>query len=373
MSRFTTYAIKEISSSFLFLLFLLTGILWMAQSLRHLDLLTTDNVSLISYISYIALLLPKILLLTVPVCVFLSVLANLNRLKNDSELIILWSSGKSDRSILYKPIILFALLVYIFLLILSIYITPISLNEIRYKIIDIRSSGIHSSLLKEKKFISPVDTLTIFLQERDGNMISGLLIHDLKDKNKPQTYIAEKGEFLSSENSKILRLLNGNIQIYDKEENKISEIDFQSYDLNLNPYNKQESKHIYSDELRTSTIINNLTGKSMRKFNKYEMEQFAELHSRIINPFYIFCYALLPLLIVKYSSRPDDSWMTPLIAVSTIAFIIQILQITLSNLLIENSQIIAINYLFPLMLLALVIVILFMDNFKSYRINVKQN
>ena len=164
MSRFTTYAIKEISSSFLFLLFLLTGILWMAQSLRHLDLLTTDNVSLISYISYIALLLPKILLLTIPVCVFLSVLANLNRLKNDSELIILWSSGKSDRSILYKPIILFALLVYIFLLILSIYITPISLNEIRYKIIDIRSSGIHSSLLKEKKFISPVDTLTIFLR-----------------------------------------------------------------------------------------------------------------------------------------------------------------------------------------------------------------
>ena len=111
----------------------------------------------------------------------------------------------------------------------------------------------------------------------------------------------------------------------------------------------------------------------MREFNKYEMEQFAELHSRIINPFYIFCYALLPLLIVKYSSRPDDSWIVPLIAVSTIAFIIQILQITLSNLLIENSQIIAINYLFPPMLLALVIVILFMDNFKSYRINVKQN
>ena len=33
------------------------------------------------------------------------------------------------------------------------------------RIIDIRSSGIHTSILKEKKFISPADTLTIFLQE----------------------------------------------------------------------------------------------------------------------------------------------------------------------------------------------------------------
>ncbi len=369
MSRFTTYAIREISSSFLFLLILLTGILWMAQSLRHLDLLTSENISFISYISYVSLLLPKILLLTMPICMFLSVLANLNRLKNDSELIILWASGKSDHSILSKPIILFAFLVFLFLLILSIYITPNSLNEIRYKIIDIRSSGIHSSLLKEKKFISPVDTLTIFLQKREGNIISGLLIHDLKDKNMPQTYIAQSGEFVTTGNDKILRLYNGNIQIYEKQENKISEIDFQSYDLNLNPYTKEESKHIYSDELPTSTIINNLKRKSVRDFNKYEMEQFAELHSRIINPFYIFCYALLPLLILKYSRRPDDGWIMPVATISSIAFFIQILQITLSNFLIENSNFIFINYLIPIMILSIIIFILFMDNYKKIKLN----
>ena len=53
MSRFTTYAIKEISSSFLLLLVLLSGILWLGQGLRHIELLTSDNVSFISYLSYI--------------------------------------------------------------------------------------------------------------------------------------------------------------------------------------------------------------------------------------------------------------------------------------------------------------------------------
>ena len=64
-----------------------------------------------------------------------------------------------------KPILFLSIIIYLFIIILSVYLTPISLNEIRHKIIDIRSSGIQSSILKEKKFISPVNSLTIFLQE----------------------------------------------------------------------------------------------------------------------------------------------------------------------------------------------------------------
>ena len=220
MSRFTTYAIREISSSFLLLLILLSSILWLGQGLRHIELLTSDNVSFVSYISYILLLLPKILIITIPICLFLSVLFNINRLRNDSELIVLWAAGKSDLESLLKPIFLLALLIYFLSTILSVYITPYSLNEIRHKIIDIRSSGIHSSILKEKKFISPVDNLTIFLQERVGNKITGLLIHDIKNPNSPQTYIAENGEFIEEDNKKILRLFNGNIQIFDRNEKK---------------------------------------------------------------------------------------------------------------------------------------------------------
>ncbi|MAN50026.1 MAG: hypothetical protein CMD04_04325 [Flavobacteriales bacterium] len=367
MSRFTTYAIKEISSSFLLLIILISGILWMGQGLRHIELMTSDNVSFISYLSYVILLLPKILLLTTPICIFLSVLFNINRLRNDSELIVLWAAGKSDHDIFIKPVLFIALLVYMLSIILSVYITPISLNEIRHKIIDIRSSGIHSSILKEKKFISPVDTLTIFLQKREGNKINGLLIHDLKDSNKPQTYIAQNGEFIDENNMKILRLYNGNIQIFESSQNKISEIEFETYDLNLSPYSKEENKHIYSDELFTSQIILNLKGKKMREFNKYEKEQFAELHSRLANPLYIFCFALLPLLIIKFSRKPGDGQSIPITVISTIAFLIQITQITLVNFLITKSELIYFNYLFPLFIAIIIIFSIFTENFHIKR------
>ena len=363
MSRFTTYAIKEISSSFLLLIILLSSILWLGQGLRHIELLTSDNVSFLSYLSYILLLMPKILLITIPICLFLSVLFGINRLKNDSELIILWASGKSDRDVLLKPILYFAFLIYLFSIVLSVYLTPFSLNEIRHKIIDIRSSGIFLSILKEKKFISPADTLTIFLQERDGNKINGLLIHDQKNQNRPQTYIAQNGEFIEHSNKKILRLFNGNIQIFESDKNKISEIEFETYDLNLAPYNKQEISHIYSDELYTKQIIDNLNKKKIQDFNKYEKEQFAELHSRFSNPLYIFGFALLPLIILKFSKKPNDEFLVPITCVSVIAFIFQVIQITLSNLLIEKSSLVFIVYTVPFIFLFLIIAFIFSDNF----------
>ncbi len=368
MSRFTTYAIREISSSFLFLLILLTGILWMGQGLRHIDLLTTENVSFIAYFSYVILLIPKLLLLTVPICIFLAVLFNLNRFRNDSELIILWASGKSDSELLLRPILFFSFFVFLIHMLLSIYITPASLNELRHKIIDIRESGIHASILKEKKFISPINTLTIFLQDRKGNKLTGLLIHDLKDKSKPQTYIAQEGEFITSENKKILRLFNGDVQIYNKQENKISVVEFKSYDLNLMPYNKKENPHIYADEMLTYEIVRKLRGKSLNDFSRFEKEEFAALHTRIINPIYIFCFALLPLLILKFSKRPDDGWVLPVSIISLIAFFSQILQITFQNLLIQNNNLVIVSYLVPFFILGLTIFFLINENFNFLKL-----
>ena len=363
MSRLTIYVIKEISSSFLFSVTLLTGILWLGQSLRHLDLLTTNNVDISAYFSYVVLLLPKILQLTTPISFFISVMFILNRLRSDSELIVLWAAGKSNRNILIKPILIFTSFIFIFLTTLSIYLTPYSLNEIRHKIIDIRSSGIHSAMLKERKFISPIDTLTIFLQEIDGKKISGLLIHDLKDPNNPNTYIAESGEMIVEQNIKFLRLYNGNIQILDKENKKISEIYFESYDLNLSPYSHKESSHFYTDELKTSIIINKI------KEDSYSEAEFAELNNRIINPIYIFCLSLLPLLVFKVSRRPDESWLIPIIIISICGFVIKLLEIGMAHFLIKNNSLFILNYSIPFGIIAIILLLLYRENTKIVREN----
>ena len=199
------------------------------------------------------------------------------------------------------------------------------------------------------------------MQEREGNKINGLLIHDIKNVDSPQTYIAENGEFIEENNKKILRLYNGNIQIFESNENKISEIEFESYDLNLTPYNRQESTHIYSDELFTNQIFTNLKGKRKNELNKYEKEQFAELHTRFANPLYIFSFALMPLVMLKFSKKPGDSLLLPIVTVSTIAFILQIIQITTSNLLIDKSNLVYITYILPIIFFSIITLAIVLD------------
>ena len=362
MSKFNIYIIKEVLFSFILLVTLLTGILWLGQGLRHIDLLTSDNISFTSYLSYIIMLLPKITTLTIPISLFLSILISVNRIRTDSELLILWASGKSNASILLKPILLISFSIFLIYLVVTIVITPYSLNEIRQKIIEIRSSGINSSILQERKFISPTDTLTIFIQERDGNEIDNLLIHDLKNKEKPQTYIAQKGKFISDGNIKLLRLFNGNIQILDKSDRRISEIEFDTYDLDLNPYSKAVSSHRYSDELFTNEIYHNLKGKSLSDLNDYEREQFAEINNRIISPFYLICLSILPLLILNYLKSPNANSLFTISIISLIALLIKILEILLSNLLIENNYLVYLNYFVPLLILFLFLIQINLDN-----------
>ena len=370
MSRFNIYIIKEILLSFFLLVTLLTGILWLGQGLRHIDLLTSDNISLVSYLSYIVMLVPKITTLTIPVSLFLTVLVCLNRIRIDSELLILWSSGESNVSILLKPILLISVCIFFIYLLITITITPYSLNEIRQKIIEIRSSGINSSILQERKFISPTDKLTIFIQERSGNQIDNLLIHDLKNTDKPQTYIAQKGEFISDGNTRLLRLFNGSIQIFDKSAQRISEIEFDTYDLDLSPYSKVESSHRYSDELFTDEIFYNLKDKSLKDLNNYEREQFAELNNRIISPLYLLCLSILPLLMLNYLKSPSASSVVTISAISLIALLIKIIEISLANLLIENNYLVYLNYCIPILILFFILILI---NFDNPILNLKKN
>ncbi len=367
MSKINLYIIREISLSFLFLVILLTGIVWLGQGLRHIDLLTTDNISFYSYLSYVIHLLPKIMSITIPISLFLAVLIIINRIRSDSELIILWSSGESNKNILVTPIIIITSALFSISLFLTFFATPYTLNEIRQMIIEIRSSGISASLLKERKFISPTDTLTIFIQDREGDKIQNLLIHDLKDSNKPQTYIAQSGEFYEDGNTKMLRLFNGNIQIFNKSDERISEIDFQTYDLDLLPYNKQESKHRYADELFTFEIIRNLNGKNISSFNYEEKQQFAELHNRLISPLYLFCLSILPLVAFNFQKTPNASWHIPIIFVSILALVIKIVEISFSNLLIETNNLVYLNYALPIILFIILFIVIVAENNKLGR------
>lgn len=362
MSRISIYIIKEITSSFLFIFSLLTVVVWLSQALKHLDLLSNDSVSISTYFIYAILLLPKLSLITIPISIFLGIIFGINKLRLDSELIIFGSTGNSNRDILFKPLAFISIIFFLIVLFLSTYLVPICSAEIRNKIIEIRNSNIDTSILKERRFITPDSNLTVFFKKIIDQDIYGILLHDRTEENNIKTYVAKSG-YLNNENGNSLILLyNGTMQIYDSKSQNISKIDFESYSVDLRAFNKAEKKFYYADEKSTSSLLNKILN------NENNREEYGIFHSRFVKALYVFALVFLPLIIFKLIKKPDDKSGLIMALILFSGLFIKFFEITMESLLIENNDLIFMSYLSPVVFIIIIFFTLFIkaNIFKNF-------
>ena len=355
MSRISIYVIKEISSSFLFIFSLITLVIWLSQALRNLEILSSDSVTIATYAFYTILLIPKLSMITIPISIFLSVIITLNKLRLDSELIIFGSTGNSNRDILLKPLTFISISLFFIILFLSIYLVPKSSAEIRNKISEIRSSSINISIIKEKRFITPDNNLTVFFKKIKDQDVYGLLLHDRSEKNKIKTYVAKKGFIDNKNGNNSIYLYDGTMQIFNEDQYKISEVEFDKYSIDLRTFDKIENSFFYADEQATSELIKKISNE------KSSSEEFGVLHNRFIKALYIFSLVFLPLIIFKIIKKPDDNSGVIISMIITIGIAIKFFEITMESMLVENNDLIILNYFFPVIIFFCIISFLYIN------------
>ena len=98
MSGIPAYIFRQIGGPLLFFTFVLTGVVWLSQSLRMLDLVINQSQSAATYIYLTLLALPSLMALILPFALFCAVLYALNRLYTESELVVIWAAGSSCRN-----------------------------------------------------------------------------------------------------------------------------------------------------------------------------------------------------------------------------------------------------------------------------------
>src|SRR3982074_73844 len=89
------YVLRQIIGPFLLFTLLLTLVVWMTQSLRLLDLVINRGQSAAIFAYLTMLMIPSLLVVIAPIAFFGAALYALNKLNNDSELVVMWSAGVS--------------------------------------------------------------------------------------------------------------------------------------------------------------------------------------------------------------------------------------------------------------------------------------
>jgi lipopolysaccharide export system permease protein len=230
------YFFYEFLRYFATTLFALVVIIWTIQAVNFLDLVTEDGHAFPIYFKYSLLTVSKILTKLIPFCFLLSTVLTIIKFEEDNELLVLWTSGL-NKIYIVNLIFRISLIVMFFQLIFTVFINP-SLLNISRTIIKNSELQFVSSLLKEKEFNDTVDSLIIFVEEKDENNIyknifirdTGKILSSIGDTDESSTIFARRGKISSDE--KYLILHDGNIQKLGKDGN-INIVKFKKTILNF--------------------------------------------------------------------------------------------------------------------------------------------
>src|SRR5215469_10674720 len=186
MMRLNRYILRQCFGIMIFATAALSAAIWLAQSLRLIDLIVNRGLSVDLFLYLVALILPRFLDIVLPVGVFIAVLFTYNRLTAESELVVMRSAGLSHFA-LAKPVLILAGIAFLILASLSAYFLPASNRAFKDMQFEIRNRFV-SSLIQEGTFTTISDKITIYVRSRnDRGEVTGLLINDSRNPEKQVT------------------------------------------------------------------------------------------------------------------------------------------------------------------------------------------
>jgi len=305
----------EILKTFFIVILGLSLIALTVRAVNFLELIVDNGYPVLTYFQYSFLNLFGIAPKFIPLSFFISLVIFLIKHSEDSEFIILWTSGVKKIH-LVNLIVISSLSILIFYLLLSVFLTPLALNKSR----NLLSQDQLNSFLptvRSQQFSDSFRGFTFIVDKKINNEVENIFLHDTEKNLKrfssnnedvsSTTIIANKGVI----NNRNMFLING--QIISSKKTNIEVINFEQLDINLSNLSTATIKTPKLQETSTLKLLScfliGLNENAIcNKDNKKEI--IPNLIRRLILPFYIPVIALLcSFLLIKNNIYLIDKFL----------------------------------------------------------------
>ena len=297
----------EICRTFLIILFGLSVIALTVRAVNFLDLIVDSGYDVLTYFKYSVLNLFGIAPKFIPLSFLLSLIIFILKHNQDSEFIILWTSGVK-KIYLVNLFFLTSTFILIIYLVLTTIITPMALNKSRL-LLSNENFGSFVPTVRTQQFSDSFKGFTFIVEKKVNNELKNIFLHDkgnnLKNlssntsKTKSTTIIAKNG----IADTKMMLMFNGQIITTKKNlENEI--IKFDQLNIDLSSLNTTTIKKPKIQETSTLKLLKCLYNKTSRQDvycnDDFKKEILSTLNRRIIIPFYIPVLSLIcSFLLIK--------------------------------------------------------------------------
>ncbi|MCK0151028.1 LPS export ABC transporter permease LptF [Marivita sp. S6314] len=259
--------LSQLMVLFGFFALVLVSVYWVNRAVVLFDRLIADGHSAGVFLEFSALSLPSVIALVMPMASFAAAVYVTNRLMGDSELTVVQATGYSPWR-LARPVLVFGVIVAVMMSILTHFLVPASIAQLKQREVDI-SGSVSARLLREGTFLHPGPGVTFFIRDiTPEGELRDVYMSDRRQTDREVTYTADRAYVVQSDEGPRLVMVSGLAQTLRTETNALSTTIFdnftydvsnlivQSQNMNLRPRHLATWDMITrTDEMATLTRV----------------------------------------------------------------------------------------------------------------------
>jgi lipopolysaccharide export system permease protein len=230
-------------------------------------------------------------MLIAPIALMIAIAHVLNKLGNDSELIVMNAAGIPPWRI-FRPFLGVGLVVSLLVGVIAAYVSPKCLRDLRQWAVQVRTDIVTNSL-QPGRFLLLDGELTMHIRDRRANgQLLGILVDDQRDPKERSTILAQNGDVLINDLGTYLVLQNGTVQRQEIGQRDPAIIRFDQYAFDLSRLSLSKQAFRYSVQERYPwELYDPPPGDTL--FAEQPGQFRAELHNRITAPFYPLAFLVV--------------------------------------------------------------------------------
>ncbi|MFN3700596.1 MAG: LptF/LptG family permease [Alphaproteobacteria bacterium] len=287
------YIFRNLLVALAFITVVLTGVVFLTQSLRFLEMVVEAGASSTMFWILTMLALPKSFEIIIPITVMASVVFIINRMTTDSELVVMRSFGYSPLQIA-RPALSLALICTVLIYALAMLVTPLS-QSFNHGLRQVIQAQYSSLLFREGVFNRIGQGVTVYVGERNSaGEMAGLIIHDNRHKNPvPSTIIAQKGLVIDTDNSVQFVVYDGARHEYNSETGVLQRLKFERYSIDMQDNRPERMRWTPPDERTIFELFRPdfTDADDVRAAREFQVE----INKRLTSPLLVMVFTLIAL------------------------------------------------------------------------------
>ena len=291
MGSIDKYIFRTTLASFAVVLVSLTGVIWITQALRGIDLMTSQGQTILTFLGITSLVIPALVLIIAPIALMIAISHTLNKLATDSEIIVMNAAGFSPFR-LFRPFVYATCVVAVLVAFIAAYLAPDGMRRIKQWDADI-TADVLTNILQPGRFAQLDQNLTIRIRERrPGGLLAGVFVDDRRDPNERVSIVADHGTVLKNDGGSFLILEDGNLERLEVGKRDPAMVAFGRYAFDMSKFSNHD--HDVALGIRERYLWELMYPEENDPIYMQLPGQFrAELHDRFMSPIYPFAFAAL--------------------------------------------------------------------------------